>query len=83
MPAERNKTLTALSNTEPVVEVQRKEAQSLQWFLCESRWDHEELNRRRVEILLEDTATAPNERGALEGLEPLAELFGQELEESE
>jgi SRSO17 transposase len=39
LPAERNKTLTALANTEPVVGAQRKEAQSLQWFLSESRWD--------------------------------------------
>src|SRR5215213_5372560 len=36
---ERNKTLTALANTEPVVGAQRKEAQSLQWFLTESSWD--------------------------------------------
>jgi hypothetical protein len=34
-PAERNKTLTALANTEPVAGAQRKEAQGLQWFLCE------------------------------------------------
>jgi hypothetical protein len=37
LPAERNKTLTALANTEPVVGAQRKEAQSLPWFLSESR----------------------------------------------
>jgi hypothetical protein len=30
LPAERNKTLTALANTEPVVGAQRKGAQSLQ-----------------------------------------------------
>jgi SRSO17 transposase len=65
LPAERNKTLTALANTEPVAGAQRKEAQSLQWFLSESRWDPEEINRRRVELLLEDCATAPSERGAL------------------
>jgi SRSO17 transposase len=65
LPAERNKTLTALANTEPVVGAQRKEAQSLQWFLSESRWNPEEINRRRVELLLEDPATAPSERGAL------------------
>jgi SRSO17 transposase len=53
LPAERNKTLTALANTEPVVGAQRKEAQSLQWFLSESGWDPEQVNRRRVELLLE------------------------------
>src|SRR5215216_1399273 len=67
LPEERNKTLTALANTEPVVGAQRKEAQSLQWFLTESSWDAEEVNRRRVESMLEDskTAAAPSERGVL------------------
>jgi SRSO17 transposase len=65
LPAERNKTLTALANTEPVAGAQRKEAQSLQWFLSESGWDQQEVNERRLELLLEDPATAPNERGVL------------------
>jgi SRSO17 transposase len=38
LPAERNKTLTALANTEPVVGAQHPRAQSLQWFLTESTW---------------------------------------------
>jgi hypothetical protein len=62
---ERNKTLTALANTEPVVGAQRKEAQSLQWFLTESTWDPEEINRRRVEVIQEDSQTAPQKSGAL------------------
>src|SRR5919106_4079820 len=65
LPAERNKTLTALANTEPVVGAQRKEAQGLQWFLSESSWDPEEVNRRRVQLMLEDPRTAPNDSGAL------------------
>jgi SRSO17 transposase len=65
LPAERNKTLTALANTEPVAGAQRKEAQSLQWFLSESGWDPEDLNRRRLGLLFEDPSTAPNERGVL------------------
>jgi hypothetical protein len=60
LPAERNKTLTALANTEPVVGAQRKEAQSLQWFLSESRWDPEEVNERRLGLLLEEPTTAAN-----------------------
>jgi SRSO17 transposase len=56
---ERNKTLTALANTEPGVGAQRKEAQSLQWFLSESSWDPERINRRRVESMLEEPKTAP------------------------
>src|SRR5215213_10806511 len=65
LPAERNKTLTALANTEPLVGAQRKEAQSLQWFLSESSWSPQEINRRRVQIMLEDPRTAPTAGGAL------------------
>ena len=66
LPAERNKTLTALANTEPVVGAQRKEAQSLQWFLSESGWDPEQLNRRRVELMLKDPkSSAPSAEGVL------------------
>ncbi len=63
LPAERNKTLTALTNTEPVVGAQRKEAQSLQWFLSESGWDPEQVNRRRVELTLKDPTSAPSADG--------------------
>jgi hypothetical protein len=65
LPAERNKTLTALANTEPLAGAQRKEAQSLQWFLSESGWDSQEVNERRLELLIEDPATAPNGEGVL------------------
>jgi SRSO17 transposase len=65
LPAERNKTLTALANTEPVAGAQQKEAQSLQWFLSESGWDQEEVNERRLELLLEDPASAADEKGIL------------------
>ena len=47
LPAERNKTLTALANTEPVAGAQREKAQSLQWFLSESGWDPREVQGRR------------------------------------
>jgi DDE superfamily endonuclease len=65
LPAERNKTLTALANTEPLSGAQRKEAQSLQWFLSESGWDPEGIQERRLELLLEDPSTAPDEDGVL------------------
>jgi hypothetical protein len=65
LPAERNKTLTALANTEPLKGAQRREAQSLQWFLSESGWDPKEVNKRRLKLLLEESATAPNEKGVL------------------
>ena len=65
LPTERNKTLTALANTEPLVGAQRKEAQGLQWLLSESSWSPEEINRRRVQIMFEDPRTAPTAGGAL------------------
>jgi SRSO17 transposase len=65
LPAERNKTLTALANTEPVAGAQRREAQSLQWFLSESGWAAGNVNERRLELLFEDPSTAPNGRGVL------------------
>jgi hypothetical protein len=65
LPAERNKTLTALANTEPVAGAQRKEAQRLQWFLSESRWDPKEVNERRLELMVDENATAPSEEGVL------------------
>jgi SRSO17 transposase len=64
-PAERNETLTALANTEPVLGAQRKEAQSLQCFLSESGWEPDALNGRRVGLLRSDPLTAPDEEGAL------------------
>jgi hypothetical protein len=65
LSAERNKTLTALANTEPLVGAQRKEAQGLQWFLSESSWDPEEINRRRMDLMLEDPKSAPKGSGVL------------------
>jgi SRSO17 transposase len=67
LPAEqRNKTLTALANTEPLAGAQRKEeAQGLQWFLSESGWDPDAANERRLELLLEDPKSAPTDSGAL------------------
>ena len=64
-PPSVTKPITALANTEPVAGAQRKEAQSLQWFLSESGWDPSEVNERRVELLLEEPATAPSEEGVL------------------
>src|SRR5215210_615417 len=67
LPVERNKTLTALANTEPVAGAQRKEAQSLQRFLSESGWDPREVNERRLELSSEEgsASAAPSERGVL------------------
>ena len=65
LPAERNKTLTALANTEPVLGAQHAHAQSLQWFLSESTWDPEPINARRLDLLRADPITAPDPNGVL------------------
>ena len=65
MPAERNKTLTMLANTEPVVGAQEPRAQGLQWFLSKSTWDPRAANARRLELLRADVATEPTEAGVL------------------
>lgn len=65
LPTERNKTLTALANTEPVVGAQHPRAQGLQWFLSESTWDPATVNARRLALLRADPVTAPTTHGAL------------------
>ncbi len=65
LPVERNKTLTVLANTEPVVGAQHARAQGLQWFLSESTWDPKAVNTRRLELLRADPITAPTEDGVL------------------
>ncbi len=65
LPAERNKTLTALANTEPIVGAQSAPAQRLQWFLSESTWDANAVNACRLATLRALPATAPDACGAL------------------
>lgn len=65
LPRERNKTLTGLANTEPIVGAQDPSAQRLQFFLSESPWDLASVNERRLELLFTDPATAPHAEGVL------------------
>jgi SRSO17 transposase len=65
LPTERNKTLTALANAEPVVGAQAPAAQRLQWFLSESTWDAAAVAARRREALRADPGTAPHAGGVL------------------
>jgi SRSO17 transposase len=51
LPRDRNKTLTGLVGTEPLVGAQAAPAQRLQFFLSESSWDDTKVNRRRLEVL--------------------------------
>src|SRR3954468_9041832 len=65
LPHERQKTLTGLVGTEPVVGAQAPLVQRLQFFLSESPWDAEAINRRRLELVVADPATAPHAGGVL------------------
>jgi hypothetical protein len=65
LPRDRNKTMTALAGAEPIVGAQHAAVQGLQWFLSESTWDAEQVNHRRLALLLGDPATAPHDQGAL------------------
>jgi SRSO17 transposase len=65
LPQERNKTLTALANTEPGVGASHPQAQGMQWFLCESTWDPDALTGQRLEVLRADPLTAPHAEGVL------------------
>ena len=65
LPSERHKTLTGLTNTEPVVGAQVARAQRLQWFLSESDWSERTVQAERLRLLREDPATAPTAQGVL------------------
>jgi SRSO17 transposase len=65
MPRDRNKVLTALAGTQPIVGAQGAPAQRLQFFLSESAWEVEEVNARRLRMMRDDPETAPHERGVL------------------
>ena len=64
-PRDRNKTLTALPEAEPMTVAQHPAVQRLQLFPSESRWDPAKVNARRLELLLADPATAPHDAGML------------------
>lgn len=65
LPHDRHKTLTGLVGTEPVVGAQLPAVQRLQFFLSESLWEAEAVNRQRLELVVTDPATAPHEAGVL------------------
>jgi SRSO17 transposase len=65
LPSQRHKTLTGLSNTEPLVGAQLPRAQRLQWFLSESDWQERAVQQQCLHLLVEDPSTAPNSQGVL------------------
>jgi hypothetical protein len=65
LPRDRNKTLTALVGTEPVVGAQAAPVQRLQWFLSESAWDVAAVNAQRLALLFATPGTRPHAAGVL------------------
>src|SRR5688500_5445870 len=65
LPRDRNKTLTALVGTEPVVGAQALPVQRRQWFLSGSDWDGTAVNRQRLALLCATPATRPHAEGVL------------------
>jgi hypothetical protein len=65
LPRDRNKTLTALVGTEPVVGAQAAAVQRLQSFVTESPWEVTALNERRLELLQADPHTTTHAGGVL------------------
>ena len=65
LPRDRNKTLTALAGTEPLIGAQHRVAQQLQYFLSEASWDEPAVTARRLAGLLADPATRPHADGVL------------------
>jgi hypothetical protein len=65
LPRERNKTLTALVGTEPIVGAQAAPVQRLQWFLSESAWDVAAVNAQRLALLFSTPETRPHAAGVL------------------
>lgn len=65
LTSERNKTLTGLVNTEPLVSAQLPRAQKSPWFLSEPTWEERQIQAERLKLLRENPATAPNAQGAL------------------
>jgi SRSO17 transposase len=65
LPTERNTTLTALANTEPVRGAQHPHAQGLHWFLSESTWQPRHVNAQRLHLLRTEPTSAPNDGGVL------------------
>ena len=53
-----------LPTPSPLAGAQRREAQSLQWFLSESGWDPEQMNERRLELLFEEPGERSERRRA-------------------
>ncbi|WP_200960967.1 IS701 family transposase [Noviherbaspirillum sp. Root189] len=64
-PRQRNKTLTALAGTEPLVQAQTAPAQQLQFFLSESNWDANAITARTLQLLCSDAMTTPTVEGVL------------------
>ncbi|WP_233289207.1 transposase, partial [Kitasatospora sp. MBT63] len=54
-----------MAGAEPVTGAQHPAVQRLQFFLSESTWKFEQVNARRLELLVADPAPTPHDRGVL------------------
>ncbi|WRZ95775.1 transposase [Streptomyces sp. NBC_01007] len=57
--------MTCLAGAEPVAGAGMPGVQRLQFFLSESPWEVEQVNDRRLELLREQSATAPHDGGVV------------------
>jgi SRSO17 transposase len=62
---DRNKTLTGLVGTEPVVGAQDAAVQRLQNFVSEAPWEARAVNQRRLEVLQADPQSTTHAGGVL------------------
>jgi SRSO17 transposase len=51
LPKERNKTVTAIAGAESIVGAQDSDVQQMQFLLSESKWEIEEINQFRLDLL--------------------------------
>lgn len=65
LPRDRNKTLTALVGAEPITQAQSAPVQRLQFLLCQSDWDAEAVNDRRIALRQADQPTRAHADGVL------------------
>jgi SRSO17 transposase len=65
LPRDRNTTLTALADAEPITQAQTAPVQQLQYFVTEADWDAEAVADRCIALLHGDPVTAPHAGGVL------------------
>jgi hypothetical protein len=65
LPRERNKTLTGIVGSEPIVGAQDADVQQMQYFLTESKWDAAAINQQRLNIHQQISGMNSHDAGVL------------------